>query len=125
MNAIQSLRSGTARLISENHITVTIHRVEYKDDGVGGRYKEEKDLPSFIGRLVPLRQQIQKRQNEAGEIRVIDWMLVALWDANIRAGGDVEDTFIVKGKLYRIDKVIERNYKGEVYAIHITAEEMS
>ena len=44
MNAIQSLRSGTARLISENPITVTIHRIEYKDDGAGGQVKvESKD----------------------------------------------------------------------------------
>lgn len=124
MNAIQSLRSGAARLISENPITVTIHRIEYKDDGAGGRYKEERDLPSFVGRLALSKQQVNKQQNEAGEIQSSSWMLIAPWDADVKAGSGVEDTFIVKGKLYRIGRIIERNYKDEVYAIHASVEEL-
>lgn len=124
MTTIQSLRDGTVKLISENPTTITIHRTEYKDDGAGGRYKDERDLPSFVGRLVPSKQQVQKRQNEAGEMQSSGWTLIAPWDADIRAGSDVEDAFLVKGKLYRVTRAIKRAYQGEVYAVHAAVEEL-
>jgi hypothetical protein len=125
VGVLESLRDATVLLIAENPISITVRRVELKDDGAGGRYKEESDLASFAGRLVPSKQQVQKHQNEAGEIQFAGWMLIAPWDADVKAGSDMEDTFIADNQKYRVERVIQRRYQGDVYAVHAVLEEVS
>lgn len=125
MGVLEAMRDATARIIAENPVSITVHRVEMKDDGAGGRYKEESDLASFAGRLAPSKQQqVQKRQNEAGEIQFAGWMLIAPWDVDVKAGSDVEDTFLAKGKHYKVIRVMPRAYQGEVYAVHAAVDEV-
>jgi len=127
LSALKALRDATARSIQENPIEIAIHRVEYVDDGAGGRVSQENDLPAFVGRLAPSGQSHRhdQSQNEAGIIQTADWMLIAPWDADIRHGSNVEDTFTVEERKYRVMRVIPRKWKGNVYAIHALVEEVS
>jgi hypothetical protein len=125
LTTIQALRDIAIRLIAENPIQVSIHRVEYVDDGAGGRIKQESDLPAFVGRVVPSRQgQGQNYQNEAGGLLVSDWLLIAPWDADLRAGSGITDSFATGSHTYRVTRVMPRGYHGELYAIHAILEEV-
>ncbi len=125
MTTIEALRDATTRAIAENPVQVAIRRVEYADDGAGGRVKAEADVPVFAGRLVPSRFRGLSRQNEAGTVQLAPWVLLAPWNADVRAGSDVQDTFEAGGKRYRIVRVIRRAWQGEVYALHAELEEVS
>lgn len=125
MTTIEALRDATVRAIAENPIQVVIHRVEYQDDGAGGRIKFEVDLPAFTGRLVPSRSRSFGYQTEAGLVQLAPWVLLAPWDADLRAGSDVEDTFAAGGRRYRVVRVIPRAWRGEVYTLHAELEEVS
>lgn len=125
MTTIEALRDVTARMIAENPVQVVVHRVEYLDDGAGGRVKLESDLPAFAGRLVPSRSRAFGRQTEAGLAQLAPWVLLAPWDADLQSGSDVEDTFTVGSRCYRIIRVTRRAWQGEVYALHAELEEIS
>jgi len=126
MDALEALRDATTRMIAENPLQVAIHRVEYADDGAGGRSpSQETDLPAFTGRLVPSRRQSDRSfQNEAGLRQESKWLLMTPWDADIKSGTSVTDTFTAKGILYKVTKVIPREYRGELFAIHAEVEEV-
>lgn len=125
MTTIAALRDATARAIAENPIVVAVHRVEYADDGAGGRVKLESDLPAFTGRLLPSWFRGLSRQNEAGTVQLAPWVLLAPWNADLQAGSNVQDTFEAGGKRYRIVRVIPRAWQGQVYALHAELEEIS
>jgi len=121
-----ALREATSRLIAENPVEITIHRIEYVDDGAGGRVKQESDLPPFTGRLVPSRlSQVRISRNEAGGIQTSAWTLIAPWDADLRAGSDVVDMFTVDGQSFRVSRVVIRKYQGQITKIHAVLEEVS
>lgn len=126
MNALQALRDATIRAIQEHPAEITIHRIEYQNDGSGGRDTQESDLAPFTARLVPSRQDRQIRlQDEAGKMQLSGWILIAPWDADIRHDSNVEDTFIVAGINYRVLRVIPRKINGAIYAKHAVVEEVS
>lgn len=125
MKVLKALRDATTMSIQENPVEIAIHRVEFVDDGAGGRVPQESDLPAFIGRLVPSRQSYRHGQNEAGEMQTADWILIAPWNADIKSGSNVEDTFIVERREYRVMRVIPRMWQSEVYAINVLVEEVS
>ncbi|HHY95088.1 MAG TPA: hypothetical protein GX513_08780, partial [Firmicutes bacterium] len=77
------------------------------------------------GRLVPSRSRTFGRQTEAGLVQLAPWLLLAPWDADVRAGSDVEDTFTVGGRRYRVVSMIRRAWLGEVYGLHAELEEVS
>ena len=113
-------------IIDEDPVEITVHRVQYMDDGAGGRVAQESDLPPFTGRLVPSRQGEQRAtQNEAGEIQLARWTLIAPWDADLQAGSNVQDSFSVNGRRFRVRRVIVRKWRGETYAVHAALEEGS
>jgi len=125
MGVLETLRDATTRLISENPVEITVHRVTYIDDGAGGRLKEETDLAPFVGRLVASRRDVRSLAGEAGAVEVARFLLIAPHTADLRAGSDVEDTFEVGGRQYRIRQVIPRAWQGDVYAVHAAVEEVS
>lgn len=127
MTTLEALRDATARLIAENPVQIVIHRVEYVENDDGGRVKQESDLPAFTGRLALSRQQaVQHYQNEAGGLQVSAWTLIAPWGAaDLKAGSDVEDTFAVSVRTYRVTRVVPRAYQDDVYAVHASVEEVS
>lgn len=125
MTFLDQLRADHERLIAENPVAITIHRVEYVDDGAGGRVKMEADLPAFTGRLMPSRQNTVEASSEAGSVTTAAWILLSPWDADLRAGSDVEDTFTANGRRYRISRVIPRRWQGEVYGLQALLEEVS
>lgn len=126
MKALKALRDSTARSIQENPVEITIHRIEFVDDGAGGRMSQESVLSAFTGRLVPFRQSRQNNsQNEAGQLQAAGWILIAPWDATLKHGSDIEDTFAVDGRTYRVVRVIQRMWQGEIYAVHAVVEEVS
>ncbi len=120
-----ALREATLRLIAENPAEITVHRVEYVDDGVGGRMKREGYLPPFAGRLVPSRQAIRTSRDESGGLQTSAWMLIAPWTTDLRAGSDVLDAFEVNGQKYQVARVTKRTYQGETIGFHASLEEVS
>lgn len=124
MSIIEVLRNAHTRLINESPVMITIHRVEYVDDGAGGRYKRESDLAAFSGRIAPTRRG-RMIITEAGQAREADALLLAPWDADLRAGTGVEDTFFANGRRYRVQQVTVRRWKGEAYAIQADLQEVS
>jgi len=125
VTTLEALRDAHARAIAENPVEVTVHRVEFADDGEGGRQRTETDLAPFTGRLVPSRQQrFGPDQDEAGLAWRRRMVLLAPHDADLRAGSGVEDTFTIDGTAYRVVWVTKRCYRGEVYAVQADAEEV-
>jgi hypothetical protein len=122
MGVLETLRSGTESLIMQNPVSIQVHRVEYVQDENGGRRKIEADMPQFTGRLVPANIMHSVYRNEAGALMIANWLLIALPDADIKAGSDVEDTFTVDGTKYKITNVKPRAYHGELYAKHADVE---
>lgn len=123
MTTLDLMRQTHQALINENLVSVTVHRVEYLDDAAGGRYKRESDLPAFIGRLVP-GQSRQVIDTEAGQVQEASMLLLAPWDADVRAGSDVQDTFTANGRSYRVRQVTPRRWQGEVYGVQAALEEV-
>lgn len=121
---LEILRASSAGIIAESPVSVLIHRIEYTDDGVGGRAETETFPPAFTGRLVP-RAQGRRTQAEAGIAAIDSLLLLAPWDADVRAGSDVEDTFELAGHRYRITIVTPRTWQRSVYSIHAEVEEVS
>ena len=119
MTVAEVLRDAHARAIAENSTDIAVHRVTYVDDGAGGRIKQSTDLPPFQGRLVPARNQ-QASVNEAGMLRVAGWLLLAPWDSDLQ----VDDTFSVDGRSFRVVRVVHRARSGIVYAVQAEVEEV-
>lgn len=124
MDTLNAMRVANQRTIQENPVEISIHRVLFLPDGAGGRQKQEEDLPPFQGRIVPSKQQIKKRQDEAGDLRISAWILIAPWDADIKAGSDVIDTFRVNGQNFKVVRVIHRKHAGIVYSIQAVLDEV-
>jgi len=125
MGVLETLRDATTRLIAENPVEITVHRVTYVDDGAGGRIKEETDLAPFVGRLVASRREVRSLADEAGAVEVARFLLIAPWDADLQAGSDVQDSFETDGQTYRVRQVIPRAWQGQTYAVHAAVEEVS
>ncbi len=124
MDTLKALRAANQRTIQENPVDVTIHRVLFLPDGAGGRQKQEEDIPPFQGRIMPSKQQLKKRQDEAGEMQISAWTLIAPWDADIKAGSNVIDTFQVNGRSFRVVRVIPRKFIGKAYSIQAVLDEV-
>lgn len=124
MDTLNALRAANQKSIQENPVEIAIHRVLFLPDSAGGRQKQEEDLPLFQGRIVPSKQQTKKRQDEAGEMQISAWMLIAPWDADIKAGSGVTDTFQVNGRSFRVVRVIPRKFIGRVYSVHAVLDEV-
>ena len=121
-SALAAKRQATAWLIAENPNEIAITRREFVQNADGGRTEQTTVLPAFQGRLVPTgRQAASMRWDEAGKMYLFNWTLVAPWTADVKLG----DTFAVRGRLYRVERITERRYRGEVYSIHAGLEEVS
>jgi hypothetical protein len=116
---------GTESLIAMNPTAINIHRVEYSDDGSGGRQMTETDIPSFLARLVPTGNMDKARMVEAGISANATWVLITLPDADIMAGSDVEDTFEADGHKFKVVSVKMRKYGSKAYAKHAELEMIS
>lgn len=124
---LKALRDANARLIAEAPVVITIHRLELPEGEAGGRSKIESDLPPITGRLVPSRRQGQgnQNQNEAGAQQRDAWILIAPWNADLKHGTDVTDTFEAQGRLWKVVRAYARRWKGQPYAVHAAVEEVS
>ena len=128
MKTLGILRADTARLIAENPVEVCIHRVTWTDDGAGGRVRGESDPPPVTARLVASQrsaQQVGRSLRESGPMTVSAYALIATYDADLRYGSDIEDTFALDGKTYKVVRVIPRKWRGETYSLHAVLEEVS
>lgn len=121
---MKDLRRANQQLIDENPLAVVIQREEFVQALDGGRVSRVQTFPPFWGRLVPSKQQTGVSQTESGEIQRSAWVLIAPWDADIRAGSGVTDTFQGYGRNFRVVRVIPRRYREQLYAIHASIEEM-
>ncbi|MEX0975041.1 MAG: hypothetical protein WD024_06835 [Bacillota bacterium] len=121
---LEDLRKSTEILIAENPVQVAVHRVQSVDNGAGGRTPQPSDLPAFTGRLVASRR-YQRVQDEAAVARVAEFALLAPYNADLKDGSNVEDTFTAGGKAYRVTRVIPRKWDGQVYSVHALLEEVS
>lgn len=120
MSVVDTLRKAYEWLIRENPVSVTLHRTEKIDDGAGGWIPREFELPSFDGRLIPSRVQMQEQTNEAGTLRLSAWSLLAPWTADLQVG----DTFTANGQTFRIRRVVRRKHGGSDYGLQANLEEM-
>lgn len=127
MTDLEILRRDHAALISEAATTVAVHRVTYVDDGAGGRIKQESEPSSFTGRLVPqgASRGAQVLFSEGGHAQLSGMVLLAPWDADLRAGSDVEDSFAANSRRYRVRRVTVRRLGADAYAVHAALEEVT
>jgi hypothetical protein len=129
VSQLSILRADTARLIDENPVEITVHRVTWVSDGAGGRVKSfDSDLPPVTVRLVASQrsvQQVEQSQSESGLTTVSAHALIAPHDADLRYGSDVEDAFALGGKAYKVARVVPRKWRGQVYSVHAVLEEVS
>lgn len=128
MTTLEALRAANTQAISEDPVEVAIHRVAFVDDGAGGRLKEEATPAPFVGRVYTGQGRGGAPRillAEAGGTRLAPLGLLAPWDADVRAGSNVEDTFEAAGRRYRVRQVIPRLWRGETYALHCVLEEVA
>ena len=128
MTALEALRAANAQAIDEDPVEIAIHRVQFVDDGAGGRLKEESAPAPFTGRVYTGQGRgtfLRALLTEAGKATLAPFGLLAPWDADAQAGSDVEDTFEAAGRRYRVRQVTPRLWRGEVYALHCVLEEVA
>ena len=114
-------RQATAWLIAENPAEIIVTRREFVQSADGGRTEQVTVLSAFQGRLVPTgRQGASVRWDEAGKMHLFDWSLVAPWSADVEVG----DTFLANNRNFRVLRVVQRKYTGEVYSVHAELEEV-
>jgi len=117
-------RKANQLLIEENSVVITIERTAFVQNASGGRDEQVSVLPSFRGRIVPSKQQTRKVQDEAGEMQTSAWVLIAPWNAEVRAGSGIIDTFQADGRNFQVMRVIPRRFANQIYAIHAVLEEV-
>lgn len=127
MNALINVqRKATIALIVENPIAIVIRRKTYVlNAATGGREEQIIILPAFTGRIVPSKHQPKKIAEESGVALTSAYILIAPWNANVRADSDILDSFNAGNKEYRIVRVIPRKYGELTYSIHAVLEEVS
>ena len=118
-------RKANQQLIEENPVVITIKRTAFVQNASGGRDEQVSVLPPFRGRIVPAKQQVRKIADEAGIALTSAWLLIAPWNADIRASSETSDTFQTSGKEYRVTRVVPRKFAGLTYSIHAILEEVS
>lgn len=119
---LTAMRQATQRLIDENPVSIVVRRQESIPDAAGGSTLMLSALTPFHGRIVPVgRRAASVRWDEAGKMHLFDWSLVAPWSADVEVG----DTFLADKRSFRVLRVIQREYTGEVYSIHADLEEVS
>lgn len=125
MTQLEVLRRDHLALIAEDPVSISIHRVAYRDNGRGGReVASETDLPAFTGRLVPVSPG-RRRQSEGELAQAAEMLLLAPYDADVRADSLTEDSFASGGRKHRVRSVRDRRWAGEVYARHAEVEVVS
>ena len=119
---LAALREATLALIGINPSTIEITRQTMVDDGQGGK-KRDPDGPltlaPFAGRLVPSKARTDQGLmiGDSGAQMQANYNLICPHTADVRHGADVEDTFTLAGKHYRVTLVIPRAYQGQLYRL--------
>lgn len=122
-DVVRALRQATRRSIEENHLEIAITRTQFTEDNAGGRQQHSVTPAPFLGRIVPVKQQVRYDRNEAGPFIETRWMLIAVHYADMRAEPDVVDVFKADGRSFRVARVIPRRLNGELYAVHAMLQE--
>lgn len=121
MNAAQARRL-TERNIARNPTSIVIKRIQDIDDGAGGSYKGEVELPAQTMRIfLSSMSQTKDIVGEGGQLQVQRWGLLAKWDADIQ----VDDKFEVDGRQFGIRSVSPVRTDGEIASYQADLEEVS
>lgn len=127
MNFVDKRRAHTKWNIDQNPTTITINRVEMPRVG-GGRGKVESTLPPITVRITVASTKIgdQMHVSDPGIVKADPYFLIAEYNADIRAGADVSDTFETadQGK-FRVKTVYPQRYNGQIVGIQAGLERMS
>lgn len=121
MNVVQARRLAE-RNIARNPTSIVIKRIQDIDDGAGGSYKGEVELPAQVVRVfLSNLGQTKDVVGEGGQIQVQRWGLLAKWDADIQ----VDDKFEVDGRRFGIRSVFPVRTGGEIASYQADLEEVS
>ena len=119
---LTAMRQATQRLIDENPVSIVVRRQESIPDAAGGSTLMLSALTPFHGRIVPTkRQSAALHRDEAGKIHLSNWTLLACWNVDVRVG----DICSTGDRNFRVDRVVQRRFGGEIYAVHAMLEEVS
>lgn len=120
MNVAQARRLAE-RNIARNPTSIVIRRIQDIDDGAGGSYKGEVELPAQTMRIFMSGMSQQKVVSEGGQLQVQRWGLLAKWDADIQ----VDDKFEVDGRAFGIRSIFPIRTGGEIVSCQVDLEEVS
>lgn len=120
MNAAQA-RRNVERNIARNPTSIELKRIVDVDDGAGGSYKGEVELPAQTMRIFMSGMSQQKVVSEGGQLQVQRWGLLAKWDADIQA----DDTFDVDSRQFRVRSISPARTGGQVVSLQVDLEEVS
>jgi hypothetical protein len=130
MDSLAALREGTRAVINANPATIVIKRLTLVNDGMGGKVATPATpvtLAGFTGRLVPSKARTDQglMVKDSGAQMQTNWNLICPHTADVRHGSDVEDTFTLGGKHYKVQAVIPRAYKGQLYRLVCFLQEVT
>lgn len=121
MNVVQARRLAE-RNIARNPTSIVIKRIVDVDDGAGGSYKGEVELPAQTMRIfLSSMNQTKDVVGEGGQLQVQRWGLLAKWDADIQ----VDDKFEVDGRRFRVRSISLVRTGGVIVSHQVDLEEVS
>lgn len=122
---VNERRKITLAEITRSPVTVVISRKIKTDNGKGGWSTTEQVLPPQACRLHVVATRATDTSTEGGQQERSQWGLLCAWDADIKHGTEVADTFTLPGrgtfKVLRVNPVL---YLGQVVSKQVLLEEI-
>lgn len=118
---VDALRAAHLRVIFEDPVTATITRTEKVDNGVGGWEENELTFQTTV-RIVPTHDKPFTKTNEAGQLRLSGWSVLAPWESDLRDGDELSTN---DGRTFNVIRVVRRSYAGQIYAVQGMLEEVT